>query len=159
MIERFTGEHNRRKLIEAIKGQLIVYGDEELAVRLCAALELSEVELGAKIITQDSDEDDLFLILAGRVSVQVHGREIAVSKTGEHVGEMAVIDPSARRSASVFALERTVLGKIPEPDFSRLAVQFPDLWRRLAVQLGERGIPRQYGLTEAEEDVAHARRQ
>ncbi len=27
------------------------------------------------------------------------------------------------------------------------------------VQLGERNIPRQYGLTEALEDVAHARRQ
>jgi predicted HTH domain antitoxin len=27
------------------------------------------------------------------------------------------------------------------------------------VELGERGIPRQYGLTEALEDVAHARRQ
>ena len=27
------------------------------------------------------------------------------------------------------------------------------------VQLGERDIPRQYGLTEAQEDVAHARRQ
>jgi len=27
------------------------------------------------------------------------------------------------------------------------------------VQLGERGIPRQYGLAEAQEDLAHARRQ
>ena len=27
------------------------------------------------------------------------------------------------------------------------------------VELGERGIPRQYGVTEAMEDVAHARRQ
>ena len=27
------------------------------------------------------------------------------------------------------------------------------------VELGERGIPRQYGLTEAQEDLAHARRQ
>jgi predicted HTH domain antitoxin len=27
------------------------------------------------------------------------------------------------------------------------------------VELGERGIPRQYGLTEAMEDIAHARRQ
>jgi len=27
------------------------------------------------------------------------------------------------------------------------------------VALGERGIPRQYGLTEAQEDIAHARRQ
>jgi predicted HTH domain antitoxin len=28
-----------------------------------------------------------------------------------------------------------------------------------AVELGERQIPRQYGLTEAQEDIAHARRQ
>lgn len=27
------------------------------------------------------------------------------------------------------------------------------------VELGERGIPRHYGLTEAQEDLAHARRQ
>jgi predicted HTH domain antitoxin len=27
------------------------------------------------------------------------------------------------------------------------------------VELGERGIPRQYGLAEAREDIAHARRQ
>jgi predicted HTH domain antitoxin len=27
------------------------------------------------------------------------------------------------------------------------------------VELGERGIPRQYGLVEAREDIAHARRQ
>jgi predicted HTH domain antitoxin len=27
------------------------------------------------------------------------------------------------------------------------------------VELGERGIPRDYGLTEAQEDIAHARRQ
>jgi hypothetical protein len=28
-----------------------------------------------------------------------------------------------------------------------------------AVELGERSIPRQYGLTEAMEDIVHARRQ
>lgn len=28
-----------------------------------------------------------------------------------------------------------------------------------ALELGERGIPRQYGVTEATEDLAHARRQ
>jgi predicted nucleotide-binding protein len=138
MIERFTGENNRWKRIEAIKRQLIVREDEELAVRLCDELELFEAGPGDVIITQDGDDDDLFLILAGRVSVKVHGREVAVPKAGEHVGEMAVIDPSARRSASVFALERTVLGKIPESVFSKLAEDFPNLWRMLAVQLGDR---------------------
>jgi len=138
MIERFSGTSNRRKLIEAIKRQLIIRDDEELAARLCDELELLEVEPGAVIIQQDSDDDDLYLILAGRVSVQVHGREVAVPKAGEHVGEMSVIDPSAKRSATVFALERTVIGRLSEAVFSRLADDFPNLWRRLAVQLGER---------------------
>src|SRR6266436_1534126 len=140
MIERFTGDDNRRKLIDAIKRQLIVRDDEALALKLSdnENIELLEVEAGARIITQDDDEDDLFLILVGRVSVQAHGREVAVAKAGEHVGEMAVIDPCARRSASVFALERTVLAKISEPLFSTLAGEFPDLWRQLAVQLGVR---------------------
>jgi predicted nucleotide-binding protein len=140
MIERFTGDNNKRKLIDAIKRQLIVRDDDALALKLCDNdnIELLEVEAGARIITQDDDVDDLFLILVGRVSVQAHGREVAVAKAGEHVGEMAVIDPSARRSASVFALERTVLAKISEPVFSTLAAEFPDLWRQLAVQLGAR---------------------
>jgi CRP/FNR family transcriptional regulator, cyclic AMP receptor protein len=140
MIERFVGENNKWKLIEAVKRQLIVREDEALAVKLCDGnnLELLEVEAGTRIITQDGDEDDLFLILVGRVSVQAHGREVAVSKAGEHVGEMSVIDPCANRSASVVALERTVLAKISEPIFTTLAAQFPDLWRQLAVQLGSR---------------------
>lgn len=138
MIERFTGKHNRRKLIESLKRQAIVSDDKILAGRLGDKLELIEVEPGKEIISQDGDDDDLFLILSGRVSVQVHGREVAITRANEHVGEMAVIDPSARRSASVLALERTVLGKISEGDFSELADEFPRLWRCLAVKLGER---------------------
>lgn len=140
MIERFSGPNNRRKRLEAIKRQSIVRDDDSLAERLCdnENLELLEVAAGGTIITQDSDEDDLFLILAGRVSVQARGREVAVARDGEQVGEMSVIDPSARRSATVIALEKTVVAKIPEPVFSVLAGEFPGLWRQLAVQLGAR---------------------
>lgn len=138
MIERFSGEHNCKKLIEELREQIIVGGDESLAAALCEKLELSEVGPGELIITQDHEDDDLYLILAGRVSVRVHGREVAAPRAGEHVGEMSLIDPKARRSASVIALEQTVLGKVTEANFTALADKFPRLWRRLAVQLGER---------------------
>ena len=52
-----------------------------------------------------------------------------------HVGEMALIDSKARRCATVKAAEKSVVAKITEPEFSRLATAFPDLWRRIAVEL------------------------
>jgi CRP/FNR family cyclic AMP-dependent transcriptional regulator len=138
MIERFQGEHNCKKLIDELREQIIVGGDEALAAALCDKLKLFEAKPGELIISQNEDDDDLYLIIAGRVSVRVHDREIAVTRAGEHVGEMSLIDPKARRSATVLALEPTVLGKVTEPDFTTLAEKFPRLWRRLAVQLGER---------------------
>ena len=41
-------------------------------------------------------------LLAGRVSVVVHGREVAIRSAGQHVGEMGMIDPAAPRCASVY---------------------------------------------------------
>jgi predicted nucleotide-binding protein len=51
---------------------------------------------------------------------------------------MAVIDPAARRSADVTALEETVVAKVTERDFSAVAQRWPELWRRLALELAER---------------------
>jgi CRP/FNR family transcriptional regulator, cyclic AMP receptor protein len=138
VIERFQGESNYNRLIEAIKRQVIVRDDEALASRICAELELLEFDAGAQVITQGNPDDDLYFVFSGRVSVMVNGRELAVRSVGEHVGEMALIDPSAYRSASVVALEKTVVGKISEPVFSRIAESFPRLWRLLALYLGDR---------------------
>ena len=101
-------------------------------------VEILKVEPETRIIEQGADAHDLFLILSGEVSVRVSGREVAVLRAGDHVGEMAVIDPSARRSASVFAVGQAVVGSISEAAFSKLADEFPRLWRHLAVQLAER---------------------
>jgi predicted nucleotide-binding protein len=138
MIERFLGDNNRRKRLEALKRQGIVGNNEPLAEALEAEMSLIEVGAGERFITQGADDDDLYLVLSGKVSAVVNGREVAIMRAGQHVGEMAVIDEGARRSASVYALDQTVLGKIPEGAFSRIADSFPNLWRSLACHLGER---------------------
>lgn len=51
---------------------------------------------------------------------------------------MALIDPSARRSASVVAIEQTVVAKISEVSFRLLADKYPRVWQLIAVELGER---------------------
>jgi predicted nucleotide-binding protein len=138
MIERFQGGRDCKRLIEVIKRQAIVRDDEALAMAICDVLELKEFAAGEQIITQGHSDDDLYLIFVGRVSIVVNGREVAVRHVAEHVGEMALIEPTAPRSASVFAIEQTVIGKITETAFSRIAEEFPSLWRRLALDLGNR---------------------
>lgn len=141
MIKRFQGIEGKGRLITALRSQQIVCDEEDLAADLAAVAELIEVDENcesSEFITQGAPDNDLYFILAGRVSVLVEGREVAVRTAGCHVGEMALIDPSARRSASVLALEQTVMARVSEKDFSRIATQYPSLWRRLALELAKR---------------------
>jgi|SRR6185503_17636011 predicted nucleotide-binding protein len=138
MITRFQGEDGHARLITALRAQRIVLDDEALAQEIANIAPLLQVEPNAEFIRQGATDNDVYLILSGIVSVRVNGREVAVRASGFHVGEMAVIDPGFSRSASVVALEQTVMAKIAEASFSKLAEQFPQLWRRLAVELGGR---------------------
>jgi CRP/FNR family transcriptional regulator, cyclic AMP receptor protein len=89
-------------------------------------------------MTQDAADRDLFLILSGTFSVIVNGRIVARRSAGEHVGEMAVVDPEAHRSASVTALTDSVVAGIPALEFSAVADRYPRLWRRIALELARR---------------------
>jgi predicted nucleotide-binding protein len=141
MISRFQGPDGKVRLITALRSQQIVQGEEAVAVLLADAAHLIQIEPGApnsEVIRQGATDNDIQLILNGSVSIRVNGREVARRTVGQHIGEMALIDPTARRSASVVALEQTVLATIPEPVFSSIAQAHPQLWRRLAVELGTR---------------------
>ena len=141
ILARFQGTHGRRRLIEALRLQQIVADQETLASQLANATRLVAFDPKTRsnvVIRPGALDSDIFLIVSGRVSVQVNGREIAIRSSGQHVGEMALIDPRAVRSATVIATEPSVLAKITEPDFSRLARKYPQLWRRLAIELADR---------------------
>ena len=72
------------------------------------------------------------------VSIRVNQRQIATRNAGTHVGEMALVDPLATRSATVIAMEPTVSLRLPEHCFSIIASGHPDLWRRVAVEIAKR---------------------
>lgn len=129
-------------MVEAIRRQRIVENNQAVAELLSdAATELLQVEPDPpknEFITQGRPDNDLYLILAGTVSVRVNGREVALRSAGECVGEMALIDSAAPRSAAVAAIKQTVLARIPERLFTPIADQHPFLWRNLARELGSR---------------------
>src|SRR5687767_7828283 len=110
MIRRFQGPENRDKLIEAIQRQQVVPNIRGLAEKLADVSELLQFEPTPPhnvLIQQNAADNDLFLILAGRVSITVNGREVAIRQAGQHVGEMAMIDTAAPRCATVTAIEQT----------------------------------------------------
>jgi len=138
MINRYKETSGQRLLIDAILQQPIIYGKNEIAAKLAPIAELLSYDPGQLIIKQNDTDNDLYLIVVGQVSVVVHGREIALRKAGEHFGEMSLIDPTQYRSASVVASKSCVVAKLSEDRFSELAIEYPELWRGIARELGNR---------------------
>lgn len=137
-IDRFSGGPGKSRLIDAMANQMIVHGDMRLAEELAKIATLTEHAAGARIIEQGGADNEVHFLLMGEVSIIINGQEIARRHAGQHVGEMALLDPSARRSATVVARDTVVAAAISEQDFSTLARTFPTLWRRIAAELGDR---------------------
>ena len=141
MIQKFQDEADgKRRLVDSLRRLELVRGDEDLAEALADVADLEEHPPESILLEQGGNDDHLVLILSGEVKIIANGREIAIRKSRQHVGEMALIDPTAQRSASVVCsgVSDTLIAKISEPDFSRIAERHPDLWRRLALELGDR---------------------
>ncbi len=138
MINRFHGIENRDRLISAIRQQTIIHDNESLAIELANQAEILQFEPEGELIIQGGADNDIYFILAGRLSIVVNGREVAIRNSGQHVGEMALIDPSATRSASAVAIEQTVVAKISEASFHPLADKYPRVWQLIATELAKR---------------------
>ena len=138
MISRFRGETGRHRLIWALRKQPILHDNETLSNELADQAELLQFEGGEQLIIQDNTDNDIYFILAGRLSIVVNEREVAIRNAGQHVGEMVLIDPSAKRAASVIAIEQTVVVKICETSFRLLAEKYPRIWQLIAVELADR---------------------
>jgi predicted nucleotide-binding protein len=135
---RFDGKEGKRLLIAALRQQPTLGC---LAPAISEIARVASVETfppASQLLIQDSDDNRLAFILRGRVEILIKGQRVAQRVAGQHVGEMSVIDPKARRSASVLALEETDVAWVEEKDFTKIASAHPDLWRALAVEIADR---------------------
>ena len=142
MIRRFEGESGKRLLIQTLLNQKIISGNHDLATAFADVLKLQSVKSGDPIIEQDASDNDIFLILAGMFEVIVNGRVVAIRTANDHVGEMAAIEPTQRRSASVRAKEESVVARLSEEEFSGFANKYPEIYRCIARELAKRLMQR-----------------
>jgi CRP/FNR family transcriptional regulator, cyclic AMP receptor protein len=137
-MSRFEGDEGARLLVEALNEQRLVLGNHELANELAAAGELLHLKADDVLITEGATDTTIYFLLAGSFAVIVKGRQVAVRAAGTHVGEMAAIEASQPRSATVIAAEESVALKLEEGAFSELGRRYPQLWRGLAKELARR---------------------
>lgn len=138
MLCRFDGPEGRRLLIEALRTQPVIGDDATLAEKIADSVEVAAFEPDSVLIEDSAADNDIYFILTGVVSIRVHDREIAVRTAGQHIGEMALIDPGQRRSASAVAEDEVVIARLSEPAFTDLAESNPRLWRNIARELAHR---------------------
>lgn len=135
---RFEGEEGRRRLLDLLKHQRAISHDEALARRILEVADIQQHEVGAALMQQEDGGNDLCFLLMGSVDVFVNGQRVATRSAGEHLGEMAAIDPKAKRSATVRATEVSVAAWVTEATITRIADEHPSLWRGFARGLADR---------------------
>lgn len=138
MMNRFTGDAGIQKLIEALAQQEIVGRERLLAERLAAAGKLVEFQPGAILCQQGSDCDDVFFIISGKVDIIVNGHVVSTRQGGQTVGELAAVDPSAGRSATVRASSATLALQVTAEHFIAAGNDSATFWRLIAQRAGAR---------------------
>jgi CRP/FNR family transcriptional regulator, cyclic AMP receptor protein len=134
---RFEGEVGRQRLLEVLSDTSLFRGVSDLS-HFVDRCELVDVPAGTEVIQQGGSDNTLFVILSGSFDMLVNGRRTATRRAGAHIGEMALVDPTARRSATAMASEQSLVLKCSEEHFSKFADAQPKLWRRVAVELSRR---------------------
>lgn len=138
MISRFSGADGKKKLVEALLSQRIVAGDASVAEALAEKGQLLEFKPGGTMIEQDASDDDVYFIINGKSNVFVNHQQVGTRSSGEAVGEMVVVDPTARRSATVKADKDVLALKVSADDFRAAGEKSVPFWRNVAVIIGQR---------------------
>lgn len=138
MKERFEGPNGRKLLIASLRSQRIVEYDENLAKLLAEKGLLEEFQPGDALTQQGDATNDVYFVLLGEVDVFVNERHIATRLAHECIGEMAIVDPAAPRSATVKAKIPTAALKLSAADFQDAVDSTPRAWRAIARILADR---------------------
>ena len=95
---------------------------------------------GEKFIRRGEEGDCLFIVVEGKVSVEIDGAQVRVSHSREVLGELAVLSEQPR-TADCTALGDVVALRIDKKDFWKLMHERPQITVEVMKGLVERYIP------------------
>lgn len=117
LVDRVAALH-RVDLFAATPGRVLV--------AVARAADEDVVEPGGSLIVEGVVEHHMFAIVEGRVQVLRSGQVFSELGPGSTVGELAVLVPEPR-SASVVAIDRTIVLRIDKSVLDELLADWPEL--------------------------------
>jgi CRP-like cAMP-binding protein len=103
-------------------------------VAVARLLEEESFEAGALIIERGALEEWLYVVAEGRLRIHIGDRTLGEAGAGDVVGELAVL-AAAPRSASVTALEPSLLLRLRRGPFEELLDDRPEIARGVIASL------------------------
>jgi CRP/FNR family transcriptional regulator, cyclic AMP receptor protein len=131
MIERFQGVDGRSMILDAVRAAKVTVGVGDIVEALVNAGELIEYKVGEAMVVEGGEDNDFFLLLAGKVSILVLGNKVAERGAGDHIGEIAMANAAQTRTATVVAMETTVALRISAAAFRLTAEGHPRVLENL----------------------------
>ena len=136
--ERLSGSRGKALSVQLISEQSLLQGNQKIAETLLERGTICNFKQGDYITNEDDWSNEIHFLLIGSVEVFITGSRIAIRTAGQYVGEMALIDPSKPRSATVICAEPAVTLAVSEKAFSDVADKNASLWRGLSRQIADR---------------------
>lgn len=93
---------------------------------------------GIRLTAEGSTGSEFFIIDAGHVAVQRQGIEVAVLGPGDHFGEIVMLDPQTRRTATVVAADDLQVKVFNRREFGTLLSRDPAFAERIRRDAMER---------------------
>ena len=136
LLSKFKGKE--QSVVNELLKQKLVNGNKEFAAALAQKGETVGFDAGDSIITQGEHDQDVYFIIAGEANMIINGSELYSRGPGISIGEMAAINPSRARSATLIATQETVTVKVDVDSFIELLGIYPEAYKFISIDLADR---------------------
>lgn len=119
-------------VVEALLRQRLVRNDRDLAQKFADAGRVVECAPGEVLIEQGGWDNDLYFILAGEFHAFVNGQNKQTRVAGESVGEIAGLNRSRPRTATLRASKPSLVLKVALEDVDQIVGSDVEFWKTTA---------------------------
>jgi len=103
--------------------------------RLASDMGERSADPGEDLVEEGQSAVAFFVVLEGELAVLVHGKEVRRLGVGDHFGEIALVVPEVRRTATVRALTPVRVGTLSKWNFKGFVEEHPEVHWPLLVTL------------------------